>query len=243
VAPNHPPYAAPPVSNAPQVVSGIAGAWQLTSACGNWGFPAEGSNWHATVYLNETTNGALSGSFQNDAISMQLLPAASGFNNDPTPRMSSQQSGNTVNLVFHPANWESTLQLTGTISGSQIFGKVHHYGSDDCAFTMVRAGAPAPVSAPTTTTMPTPAPARVLNLAGMWSDRNGAWVYQFTQNGANFHWQRNPPESANGTINGYQVFANWGTGSGTGRIVLDARGVPARIEWSNGEVFTRVPGR
>jgi hypothetical protein len=247
-APNHSPYGAPPVSNAPpswispsapQVASGIAGAWQLTSSCGNWGFPAEGSNWHATIFLNETTTGALSGSFQNDAISMQLLPAASGFNNDPNPMMNSRQSGNAVNLVFHPASWISTLQLTGMLNGSGITGRVHHYGSDDCAFAMIRASAPAPVSAPTNTTTPSPAPTRVLNLAGVWTDRNGAWVYQFTQNGANFHWERNPPESANGTVNGYQIVANWGSGSGTGRIELDPSGVAVRIVWSNGETFQR----
>jgi hypothetical protein len=42
-----------------------------------------------------------------------------------------------MTLVLHPTGWVSVLQLSGTLSGSQINGTVHHYTTDDCAFRMI----------------------------------------------------------------------------------------------------------
>lgn len=89
------------------------------------------------------------------------------------------------------------------------------------------------------------------NIGGTWYDRNGAWAYQFTQNGNKFTWVRNPPEKASGTMTatpgssfGFATLAaNWGTGAGNGRVVaVDASNLATRIQWDNGEVFLRSAG-
>ena len=112
----------------------LTGAWQLTTT--GCGFLA---NWSATLNLVEAANGALSGTVQNDPLNSTILPDGTGGWNNPTS-MKSQHIGSSFGLILSPSGWISILQLSGTVSGSLITGKVTHYGSDDCAsFTMVPA--------------------------------------------------------------------------------------------------------
>ena len=90
---------------------------------------------------------------------------------------------------------------------------------------------------------PPPGGGRVLDVSGYWYGRNGAWVYQFAQNGNNFTWSRNPPEQASGSLSGSAMTANWGTGSGNARITESNGNTATRIQWDNGEVFVRSAGR
>lgn len=99
--------------------SGAGGSWQLSSNCG-----FVGSGWQSTLDLSQSATGALSGSVRNDP----LTPAVVG----------GQYTGTTMTLTLRPSDWADNLQLTGDLSGSKIAGKVHHLGSDDCTFTMVR---------------------------------------------------------------------------------------------------------
>jgi len=99
--------------------SGAGGSWQLTSNCG-----FVGSGWQSTLDLNQAANGALTGSVRNDP----LTPVVVG----------GQFTGTTMTLTLRPADWADNLQLTGDLSGAKIAGKVHHLGSDDCTFSMVR---------------------------------------------------------------------------------------------------------
>jgi len=79
------------------------------------------------------------------------------------------------------------------------------------------------------------------DVSGIWYARGGAWAYRMAQNNTAFSWVRNPPESANGTINGAVLYANWGTGQGSGRITqVDAQNRALRIQWDSGEVFERT---
>jgi hypothetical protein len=80
------------------------------------------------------------------------------------------------------------------------------------------------------------------SLSGTWKVGNG-WVYAITQEGSTFTWTMEAlDEKGKGTIEGTNVSATWsgknGSGSATGTMVLDA-GVPIKIQWSNGIVFTR----
>ena len=99
--------------------NGAGGSWQLSSNCG-----FVGSGWQSTLDLSQAASGALTGSVRNDP----LTPAVLG----------GQFTGSTMTLTLRPADWASNLELTGDLSGSKIAGKVHHLGSDDCTFTMVR---------------------------------------------------------------------------------------------------------
>ncbi len=99
--------------------SGAGGSWQLSSTCG-----FVGSGWQSTLDLNQAVNGALTGSVRNDP----LTPVVVG----------GQFTGTTMTLTLRPADWADNLELTGDLSGSKITGKVHHLGSADCTFTMVR---------------------------------------------------------------------------------------------------------
>lgn len=99
--------------------TGAGGSWQLSSNCA-----FVGSGWQSTLDLSQSANGALTGSVRNDP----LTPAVVG----------GQFTGTTMTLTLRPSDWASNLELTGDLSGSKIAGKVHHLGSDDCTFTMVR---------------------------------------------------------------------------------------------------------
>jgi hypothetical protein len=62
-----------------------------------------------------------------------------------------------------------------------------------------------------------------------------------TQTGETFHWERNPRESANGTIHGTMLVADWGSGQGNGHVTqTDAANRATRIQWNSGEVFVRA---
>ncbi len=99
--------------------TGAGGSWQLTSTCG-----FVGSGWQSTLDLTQAANGALTGLVRNDP----LTPVVVG----------GQFTGTTMTLTLRPADWADNLVMTGDLSGSKIAGKVHHLGSDDCTFTMVR---------------------------------------------------------------------------------------------------------
>jgi hypothetical protein len=127
-----------------------------------------------------------------------------------------------------------------TSKGGEIVAFGPSDGQIEGALSFIVTGRIKGATVPSTTVPSAPVP----NIAGTWYGRGGAWVYQFTQNGNQFTWVRNPPESASGTITvtGGSVIlsANWGTGSGSGRVVAVVNNnVATRIVWENGEVFTR----
>jgi hypothetical protein len=78
-------------------------------------------------------------------------------------------------------------------------------------------------------------------LSGNWQGYCG--TYQFQQSGNTFTWYcPSTQERGQGTINGNALSASWGGGgqTATGTITQrDASGRATRIEWSNGQVFTR----
>ena len=125
---------APPAQPVAPSYNGITGTWQLTSNCGFNGDVASHGYWNATIALTEGSDGSLTGSVQ-DQNNDTIFPNPSGYNSDA---IQSRVNGNTMTLVLHPQGWASVLELTGTISGNQIAGSLHHYTSDDCAFNMTR---------------------------------------------------------------------------------------------------------
>jgi hypothetical protein len=65
-----------------------------------------------------------------------------------------------------------------------------------------------------------------------------------TQNGDSFAWSAAKiGEAARGKLTGNNIEAswngNWGSGSASGSVEIDADGRAVRIRWSNGVVFTR----
>jgi hypothetical protein len=81
-------------------------------------------------------------------------------------------------------------------------------------------------------------------LTGPWQGYCG--TYEIQQNGNTFTWYcPSTQERAQGTINGNTLSATWttaggGGGTATGTITrYDASGRAIRIEWSNGQVFSR----
>ncbi|MGA3028667.1 MAG: hypothetical protein ABSF98_28305 [Bryobacteraceae bacterium] len=96
---------------------------------------------------------------------------------------------------------------------------------------------------------PGPPPA-LPDISGTWYSQTRAWVYQFTQNGSQFAWSRNPPEAASGTLTVTPgassslatLYADWKTGRGYGRVVaVDSKNRATRLQWDNGQVFVRTP--
>lgn len=118
--------------------AGIEGGWQLSMTCAYYGAAK-------MVTLKEGPGGALSGAVSDDPktsfVKTEILADSSSdsWNGNPPP-MRSRHSAKETTLVLHPAGWISILQLSGTGDGSRIEGAVHHYGSDDCRFTMTRGG-------------------------------------------------------------------------------------------------------
>lgn len=90
-------------------------------------------------------------------------------------------------------------------------------------------------------TMPQQATASGLTGRWFW----GNLGYDFVQRGNSFTWvTADKRETATGTIDGNSLWANWGSNSGTGSIThRSAYGDPIRIQWSNGNVFTRSAPR
>lgn len=98
--------------------------WLLSSNCGAAWDGTRPNFWTAIVTMNVAADGTVSATFDRDALQDEFR--------------SGRVTGNTLTMTLHPVNWASVLQLTGTISGPRIDGTVHHYGGDDCAFTMVQ---------------------------------------------------------------------------------------------------------
>lgn len=107
---------------------GVTGRWKMTTNC-SWTNPA----WGPTVQLTQAANGALSAVLSDDPLKAETAPKGTAGST-----MVSQVSGSTFNLLLHPTGWISVLEFTGTVNGSRIDGRIHHYTTDDCNFTMVR---------------------------------------------------------------------------------------------------------
>ena len=82
------------------------------------------------------------------------------------------------------------------------------------------------------------------------SDISGSWTsnidvsYSISQTQSAFTWEAPKLHSkGEGTVTGNSISAtwtgDWGSGSATGTIKLDATGRATQIDWSNGVVFTR----
>jgi hypothetical protein len=127
-----PPRPSPPPP--PPAISPIQGAWQLTSTCDKW-LPGSEA-WRSTIILFEAADGSLSGSAVNDRLQSELKPDSTDYG----PPVKSRRSENSITLVIHPAGWKSILVLNGRLDGSRVAGTVHHVGTDDCSFHMVRGG-------------------------------------------------------------------------------------------------------
>jgi hypothetical protein len=99
------------------------------------GRPHRHGTWKASVTLIEAAGGALSGHVQNDPLNPTIEPDATRAPNNPSS-MKSFYTATTMTLVLHPQGWDSDLELTGQLTGSGVDGIVHHYGKDDCRFSM-----------------------------------------------------------------------------------------------------------
>ena len=85
------------------------------------------------------------------------------------------------------------------------------------------------------------------DISGTWIRKSGGqtFTYKFTQSGNSFTWKfAQFNETATGTINGTKISVSWkgglGTGSNTGTIILDSKGVPTQIKMDRtGNVFER----
>jgi hypothetical protein len=127
-----PPRPGPPPP--PPAISPIRGAWQLTSTCEKW-LPGN-ETWRSILILFEAADGSLSGSAVNDRLRSELKPDSTDYG----PPVKSRRSENSITLVIHPAGWKSVLVLNGRFDGSSVAGTIHHEGTDDCSFHMVRGG-------------------------------------------------------------------------------------------------------
>jgi hypothetical protein len=56
---------------------------------------------------------------------------------DIVPASSSAGNG-AIHIVAHPDGWASNLEFTGQWDGAKFAGKMHHYTTDDCTFTLTR---------------------------------------------------------------------------------------------------------
>jgi len=56
---------------------------------------------------------------------------------DIVPASSSAGNG-AIHIVAHPDGWASNLEFTGQWDGAKFAGKMHHYTTDDCSFTLTR---------------------------------------------------------------------------------------------------------
>ncbi len=110
----------------------LTGTWGLTTTC-----TYTPPTWSATVQLSQGAGGALTASTSDDSLNAGFqLP-------EPAPgawgtKVISRVSGSQFNLALRPKGWLSVLEFTGTVNGSRIDGRIHHYTTDDCNFTMVR---------------------------------------------------------------------------------------------------------
>ncbi len=83
----------------------------------------------------------------------------------------------------------------------------------------------------------------VTGISGNWRGLDGT-TYAIAVAGNAFTWTRSgTDETANGTISGDSMSAQWrssqGSGGGGASIVRGSGGTPVEIRWSNGNVFTR----
>jgi hypothetical protein len=115
----------------PVAGAGVSGQWRLVTTC-TWVQP----RWEANVALAQAADGSLTASTSNDPLNAEFVPPGGGTQWGSTMR--SQVSGTQLNLVLHPKGWISVLEFTGTIRGNRIDGRIHHYTSDDCDFSLVR---------------------------------------------------------------------------------------------------------
>jgi len=128
VTPTPIPPSTPPKPSAP---TNLSGRWSLDTNCGFIKPP-----WKATIVLSEAADGSLTASTANDPLNATYV--APGDPEAMNSTMKSQVRGAQFNLLLHPKGWASVLEFTGTVSGSVIKGKIHHYTQDDCTFTMSR---------------------------------------------------------------------------------------------------------
>jgi hypothetical protein len=115
--------------------SNVSGTWRLSTDCGYTNPP-----WAATVNLSESANGSLSVTTSNDNLNTTLTGPPPAPDNWGT-KMRPQVIGSTLTMAMHPRGWVSVLELTGTVNGSRIDGRIFHddgNGKGGCNFTMVR---------------------------------------------------------------------------------------------------------
>jgi hypothetical protein len=103
--------------------------------------PAPNGNWVINIfgcgYLSSQLTAALTQA-PNGAISGQLFGRfdnAQKANLDPG---SSSAANGAIKIVANPDGWVSNLEFTGRWDGAKFAGPLHHYGNDDCTFTMTR---------------------------------------------------------------------------------------------------------
>jgi hypothetical protein len=105
--------------------------------------PAPGGNMMITMigcgdYLSRQITGALAQA-PNGSISGQLFGKFDRAQKaDIDPANSQATNGGGIHIIAHPDGWASNLEFTGQWDGSKYTGRMHHYTSDDCNFTMTR---------------------------------------------------------------------------------------------------------
>jgi hypothetical protein len=158
------------------------------------------------------------------------------------PQLGHNGAGNVLSGTELSAQWTDAAgnqSATGKITGFDSKGKPTRIEwSNGVTFTRPAGAAP-----PSQPAVPVGG-----DLTGVWMSNAGV-EYHFKQNGFTFTWsapQLN--ESGQGNLYaGHKVSAKWsgnlGNQSADGKVTqFDAQGRPSRIEWENGQVFTRKGG-
>ncbi len=104
-----------------------SGTWN-----GNWVINIFGCGYlssQLTAALTQAPNGAISGQLFGRFDNAQKA--------DVDPGSSSAGNG-AIKIVANPDGWVSNLEFTGRWDGAKFAGPLHHYGNDDCTFTMTR---------------------------------------------------------------------------------------------------------
>ena len=109
----------------PPASGDLSGEWSLATTCG-------ANGWTANLNLTQTADGSLDAKSPNGTLTMVKPGGAFGS------KMKSELVGNKMTLALRLKEAISVLELTGTVTGSTIKGRIHHYTADDCDFTMIR---------------------------------------------------------------------------------------------------------
>jgi len=114
----------PPKVAPPPIAPNTTNNWMITMiGC------VDGFSQQITAALTQAPNGSISGQLFGKFANAQKADIDPG---------SSRFANGGVHIVANPDGWVSNLEFTGQWDGSKFAGRMHHYTSDDCNFTMTR---------------------------------------------------------------------------------------------------------